>query len=119
MIIGFVRGTGGVYKTGKAKGLEHIEIWIDKEHADTLPVIEDDASPILLMLGNRKYIAKLRHTSRNRYLWISPDLVDDETQDKTKLALALKNRGYQKNQAISLSIRGSVMTVTSAYRPIC
>jgi len=113
VIIGFVRGTGKTYKTGKAKGLEHIEIWIDKEHADTLPVIKDDASPIQLLFGNKRYTAKLRHTSRNKYVWISPDMVDDETQEKTKMAFVLKNEGFYKNQAIGLRIRGSVMTVTS------
>src|SRR6266571_8574171 len=98
---GKVREVGGLY----ANGLERLEIHIDKDGASGLPNEDGKRVSIKLLIGGRQYMAGIRSTKRNPYVWISPNLMDDNNQ-KISLSQALSNEGMAKNQNVELELSG-------------
>jgi hypothetical protein len=72
-----------------ADGTPLLEIWINKDHARAhLPIVEHGAVAVEIEINGERYIAKLRNTLKNRYVWISADL-RDQAGKKCRLADAL------------------------------
>ena len=91
MTVGNIRGLGRRLK----EGLDAMEIWVIKNHANELPYRYNLRIPITLIIEDKKYNAGLRSTRNNEYVWICPDLRDD-ADNRISLARALTSHGFQK-----------------------
>ncbi len=106
---GKVREVGGHY----ANGLERLEIHIDKDSSQGLPNEDGMRVPIKLVIGARQYTAGIRSTKRNPYVWICPNLTDDNNQ-RVSLSQALLNEEIAKNQNVELELSGNQIKVIPA-----
>ena len=82
-------------------GQDNYEIWITKDHAKILPFIEDNAVDIRLIINNMTYSGKLRSTTENDYVWVSPTLYD-ENDKRIRLSDVLIGNGINRNQKLIL-----------------
>lgn len=105
-----IRGIGGIYKTGLAKDLELLEIHVQNSDGEGLPHEVGERVPVTLLIGSSSYLAGVRATSKNPYLWICPDLLNEDGTD-LKLAYILESEGFQKNQRINLEVIGDNIRV--------
>jgi len=111
MIIGTIRGLGQFYKNR----LERLEIWVDKKASHSLPHQEGLRIPITIIIGIERYNAGIRSTKKCEYIWICPDL-RDENDKKVSLAQVLKKHKLAKNQRVCLiAERENVIRIKAAY----
>jgi hypothetical protein len=73
--VGKIRGLGSHYVE---TGLERVEIWINKSDAEGMPYELGERVAIELIIGSKMFTAGLRATEGTPYVWVSPDLVDDD-----------------------------------------
>lgn len=106
---GFARGVATFY----SDGAEAMEIHTPKSEAHGLPFVDGQRVPVSLRIGAREFIAGLRATESNRYVWISPDVRDSEGR-KARLVDILKEANIGKNQRLGLLVNGTNITVQSA-----
>ena len=104
---GKVRGLSQFY----VGGLERTEIWVNKKQADPLPFVEGKRVGIELLISSHRYHAGLRATSQNRYVWICPDL-KDQNGARPSLAQVLKQFGFSKNLSVWLHVREKSVELT-------
>lgn len=93
---GVIRGTAYYYRNS----LESLEIHIDKNTTD-LPYVEGKRLSIRLIVGAKPYLAGLRATKNNSYIWICPNLRDG-TGEKLSLAQVLGETNFVKNERVNL-----------------
>lgn len=98
MFVGKIRGMGKYYVES---GLEIVEIWINKSDAEGMPYALGERVTINLIIGTKMFTAGLRATEGTLYVWISPDLVDDDGY-AVSLAEVLQEHGFQKNEVVTL-----------------
>jgi hypothetical protein len=96
--VGKIRGLGSHYVE---TGLERVEIWINKSDAEGMPYELGERVAIELIIGSKMFTAGLRATEGTPYVWVSPDLVDDDGYE-VSLAEILHENGFQKNQVVTL-----------------
>jgi hypothetical protein len=89
---GKVRALGNTY----VDGLERLEIHVKKDEGQELPNQDGQRVPITLVIEGQSYRAGLRSTSECSYIWVSPNLIDENNQE-VKLAHILHEVGVQKN----------------------
>jgi hypothetical protein len=86
-------------------GTPLLEIWVNRDHARAhLPIVEHGAVLVELEINDQRYIAKLRNTLKNQYVWISADL-RDEAGRKCRLVDAL--RDFRQNDRVLLTQAGN------------
>jgi len=107
-IVGAIRGLGQYYR----ERLERLEIWIDKKRGKRLPNKDGKRVLIILVIGAQQFFAGIRSTNSNPYIWVCPDL-KDENNKKVSLASALRISGFEKNQKVIFKI----IEPTNKYRP--
>ena len=116
LVKGKIRGLGRPH----SDGLESMSVEVNRSAAEGLPFEEGSRVPIRLSLGSETYAAGLKATSRNRTVWISPDLADGKGQ-RLSLAKALLDHGFRKNQSVLLIVQGDHVRVLPVerrdYRP--
>jgi len=93
-----------------ADGVERQEIWIHKRAAAELPYCEGQRVAVRLTVGSKTFNAGIRATSRSPEVWICPDLYD-EASNKVRLADALRQAGFVKNDRVRLRVSGLAVTV--------
>src|SRR5687768_15131628 len=82
-ISGTVRGLGANYRDG----VERLEIHVGKAGCRGLPVAEGQRVPITLVFGGKRYEAGLRSKADYDYVWVCPDVTDEQGRG-TKLSSA-------------------------------
>ena len=92
-----VRGLSTLY----ANGDERIEFHITKEKNKTFPHEYNKRLDVLLIFENDIYKAGIRSTEKCEYIWICPDL-KDQNDKSIKLSDIIKKYGLNKNQTIFL-----------------
>jgi hypothetical protein len=108
IVFGKTRGVSNI----NSDKLESMEIWVSLDDSKGLPFVMDKRVQVNLELGGMKYIAGLRATTRNKYVWICPDLIDGDGE-KVSLARIVQNCGMGKNQRVRLEIQGRSIKVSS------
>ena len=103
---GHIRGLSQHY----ADGLERMEIWIDRNLANSLPNRDNQRISISLKIGETIYHAGIRSTPANVYVWICPDLIN-EFGKRVSLASVLANNGFLKNQTVKLDVVGKIVEI--------
>jgi hypothetical protein len=98
-ILGKVRGSSKYC----ADGSESLKIEIPKKQGIDFPYQDGDRVPVNLTIANKTYLAGVRSTKRNKYIWICPDLFD-KGKNKTTLAKALNDNGIVRNETVSLIV---------------
>lgn len=96
----FVKGAVRKISTYKDK-VDSVEIWVNKNKADSLEYIDGERVPVDLVVASKIYNAGLRATRRNKYVWICPDL-KDEKGNRVRLVDALEEVGIGKNAILFL-----------------
>ena len=105
-IIGAIRGLSQYY----SNGTERLEIWVDKDNARGLPYVDGERMAISLKIGSQQYTGGIRSTIKNKYVWVCPD-IEDENGQKDSLTNALKRGNFKKNQQVYLEVDGVLITV--------
>lgn len=105
---GVVRGLDTYY----ADGQERFEIHIGKAESLRLPAQDGQRVPITLVITGRHYRAGIRSTSRCKYVWICPDLIDAAGR-ATKLSYVLLDAGLVKNERVELAVLADVVTLSA------
>jgi len=100
---GHVRGLSTFYAES---GLERVEIWVEKDKAGDLPYEIGKRVPIEFSIQTETFLAGLRATEKTTYVWVSPDLLDENRQ-KVSLAMVLDKYDVTKNQEIVLQVEGT------------
>jgi transcriptional regulator with XRE-family HTH domain len=95
--------TGKVRGSSKycSDGLESFKIEIPKKQANGFPYQDGGRVSVNLIIANNNYIASVRSTKRNKYVWICPNL-SDKGNEKTNLTKVLKDNGIEKNETVAL-----------------
>lgn len=96
-----VRGTIRGIAKHYADGTEAMEIWIPKDRASGLPFSFGIRVSIDLKIDGKFYLAGLRATENNSYVWICPNVKTSEDKS-TKLAHVLASAGFKKNDKVFL-----------------
>ena len=99
MYKGQIRGLGDFYKNGD----ERIEIHIQKNDAIDFPCKNDKRLSAKISFGDKVYFAGIRTTEKNKYIWVCPDL-KDENDKKINLSTIIKENGLSKNQVVILDV---------------
>ncbi len=107
MVDGYIRGLSQYY----SNGLERMEIRIDKKLASALPHENNQRIPITLVIGQKTFVAGLRSTPDNDYVWICPDLKDSLGRKSSNLSQELLSNGFQKNQMVKLVFDGHIARI--------
>jgi len=94
-----VRGLSNRYKNGD----ERIEFHLSKEKNKSFPHEYNKRLDALLILKDDMYKAGIRSTKDCEYIWICPDL-RDQNNKKIRLSDLAKKCGLVKNQIIFLDI---------------
>ena len=105
-IIGKIRGLSQYYYDGS----ERLEIWVDKDNSRGIPYVAGERIAISLKIGAQQYTGGIRSTIKNKYVWVCPDIVDENGQ-KDSLANALKRVNFKKNQQVCLEIERGLITI--------
>jgi len=93
-------------------GAPSLEIHIHKKYESDLPILKNDARPILIEIDGQKYETKLRHTDQNEVIWISPRCeLDGEV---LKLSDILTKAGFQNKDTISMDIQSTITVLPKA-----
>jgi len=87
-----------IYEDGTAS----VEITFPLDYSEQLPLIRNQRVSINLIVGDQTYIAGLRHTDNNRYIWISPDC----NERTVRLSDVISSAGYKKNDKIEIDFEG-------------
>ena len=109
MVQGHIRGLSLYY----ADGVERMEIWINKKKAYPLPFKLGKRVPIHLRVGAHVYLAGLRSTENNDYVWICSNLKNDSGED-ARLTEVLKKNGFKINNLINISIKKDIIIISHA-----
>jgi hypothetical protein len=97
-------------RTFDTEKVERQEIHVKKTDAQGLPFVDDERIPIALVINGRQYAAGLRATTKNKYVWICPDLIDGDGAG-VKLAQVLTAAGFTENQRVELTLSGTTISV--------
>ena len=102
-----IRGLGQTY----SDGVERMEIHIAIGFADHLPHEFGHRVPITMSIGGTQYLAGIRATINNPYIWICPDIKSEQGKPK-KLAHVLSDAGFNKNDHVSLTVSGNSVSLS-------
>lgn len=92
-----------------ADGTKRIEIWFPKEKLDELPIKVNQRVEIEIVIYEKKYMAGIRHTDNNPYIWISPNC---KYKDKeVRLSNIIFDAGFKVNDEILIDFIGDRATV--------
>ena len=105
-VIGAVRQLGRDY----ADGTLWLEIHVPIEKADQLPIQLGVRVPVKLQVGQTEYMAGLRSTKKNKYVWVCPDIYLP-TGERRTLGRALTDAEFRPNDRVKLVVSGSVITL--------
>jgi 5-methylcytosine-specific restriction protein A len=109
VVKGTIHGLGKRYTDNS----EPMEIWVPSGSANGLPYSYDVRVPIDLHINGEYYLAGLRATLKNSYVWISPNV---KTKDGVaeKLAHVLTVAGFKKNDKVFLHVDGTKIVLKAA-----
>jgi len=105
-ISGNVRDLGRTYKNG----FPVLEIHVPINRANGLPYQTGRRVPVNLNINGIEYLAGLRSTSANGYVWICPDIYRSRDERYT-LGWVLTEAGYKANDSVQLLVKGKTLTV--------
>lgn len=100
LVIGVVRHLGQSYTDGTLR----LEIHVPIEKASQLPIEYGNRVEITIQVGNMKYIAGLRATKTNRYVWVCPDIYLP-TGEGCTLGRILTDAGFRPNDRVQLVVK--------------
>lgn len=95
----------GVYKDG----VQSVEINFSKQYIDDLPIRRNARAHLSLTAKGKTYDAGIRHTDRNKYIWISPNCFFED--EKVRLADLIFDLGFECNDLITLDFQGDAATI--------
>jgi hypothetical protein len=108
-VFGNVRGLSNYYKDR----VERQEIHVEKQEAQGLPITLGCRVLITLVINGERFAAGLRSTRRCKVVWICPNMTDSQG-GAVRLADALEEAGFKKNQRVELVVAGNAVTVQPA-----